>query len=55
MDSLRKLNASDPVKAKEIGEAFKKEFNVPKVVGNITEARHGEFLALAISKAEESL
>ena len=55
MDSLRKLNASDPDKAKEIGEAFKKEFNVPKVVGNITEARHGEFLALAISKAEESL
>ena len=55
MDSLKKLNASDPDKAKEIGEAFKKEFNVPKVVGNITEARHGEFLALAISKAEESL
>ncbi len=55
MDSLKKLNASNPDKAKEIGEAFKKEFNVPKVVGNITEARHGEFLALAISKVEESL
>ena len=55
MDSLRKLNASDPVKAKEIGEAFKKEFNVPQVQGHITEARHGEFLALAISKVEESL
>ena len=55
MDSLKKLNASDPDKAKEIGEAFKKEFNVPKVVGNITEARHGEFLALAISMAEASL
>ena len=55
MDSLRKLNASDPDKAKEIGEAFKKEFNVPKVIGHITEARHGEYLALAISKIDESL
>ena len=34
--------------------AYKKEFNVPKVIGHITEARHGEFLALALSKIAAS-
>jgi len=49
------LYSHHPEKAKELGESFKKQFKVPQVQGHITEARHGEFLALAISKIDESL
>jgi len=55
VDQLKELNALHPEKARELADSFKKEFNVPKVIGHITEARHGEFLALAISKIDESL
>ena len=55
VDQLKELNALHPDKARELADSFKKEFNVPKVIGHITEARHGEFLALAISKIDESL
>lgn len=55
VNQLKELNALHPEKARELADSFKKEFNVPKVIGHITEARHGEFLALAISKIDESL
>jgi len=55
VDQLKELNSLHPEKARELADSFKKEFNVPKVIGHITEARHGEFLALAISKIDESL
>ena len=51
---LKKLNESNPDKAKEIAASFIKEFKVPRVTGYITEARHGEFLSHAISKLEET-
>ena len=50
---LKKLNESNPDKAKEIAASFIKEFKVPRVTGFITEARHGEFLSHAISKINE--
>ena len=50
---LKKLNESNPDKAKEIAASFIKEFKVPRVTGFITEARHGEFLSHAISKVDE--
>jgi len=54
-EQLKELYSHHPEKAKELGEAFKKQFKVPQVQGHITEARHGEFIALAISKIDESL
>ena len=50
MNELKELSEIDPDATKKISEAFKKEFNVPKLSGFITEARHGEFLSHAISK-----
>jgi len=50
---LKKLNESNPDKAKEIAASFIKEFKVPRVTGFITEARHGEFLSHAISKLND--
>ena len=50
MIELKELSETDPDATKKISEAFKKEFNVPKLSGFITEARHGEFLSHAISK-----
>ena len=50
---LKKLNESNPDKAKEIAASFIKEFKVRRVTGFITEARHGEFLSHAISKLNE--
>jgi len=55
VDQLKELNSLHPEKARELADSYKKEFNVPKVIGHITEARHGEFWALAISKIDESL
>jgi len=52
-DELKKLNKTNPDKAKEIAASFIKEFKVPRVTGFITEARHGEFLSHAISKLNE--
>ena len=54
-EQLKELYSHHPNKARELADSFKKEFNVPKVIGHITEARHGEFIALAISKIDESL
>ena len=50
MSELKELSEIDPDATKKISEAFKKEFNVPKLSGFITEARHGEFLSHAISE-----
>ena len=50
MNELKELSETNPDATKKISEAFKKEFNVPKLSGFITEARHGEFLSHAISK-----
>mgnify|MGYP003324448770 CR=1 FL=1 len=55
VEQLKELNALHPEKARELADSYKKEFNVPKVIGHFTEARHGEYLALAISKIDESL
>ena len=49
-DQLKQLMETNPDKAKEIVASFCKEFNVPRLSGFITEARHGEFLSHAISK-----
>ena len=54
-EQLKELYSHHPDKAKELGESFKKQFKVPQVQGYITEVRHGEFIALAISKIDESL
>ena len=51
---LKKLNQTNPDKAKEIAASFIKEFKVPRVTGFITEARHGEFLSHAISKIDDN-
>ena len=51
---LKKLNETNPDKAKEIAASFIKEFKVPRVTGFITEARHGEFLSHAISKIDDN-
>ena len=53
-DQLKELMKTDPDKAKEIAASFIKEFNVPKLTGFITEARHGEFLSHAISKIADN-
>ena len=50
MNELKELSEIDPDAIKKISEAFKKQFNVPKLSGFITEARHGEFLSHAISE-----
>ena len=49
-DQLKELMKTNPDKASEIAISFCKEFDVPKLSGFITEARHGEFLSHAISK-----
>ena len=51
---LKKLNETNPDKAKEIAASFIKEFKVPRVTGFITEARHGELLSHAISKIDDN-
>ena len=53
-DQLKELMKTDPDKAKEIVASFCKEFNVPRLSGFITEARHGEFLSHAISKIADN-
>ena len=53
-DQLKQLMETNPDKAKEIVASFCKEFNVPRLSGFITEARHGEFLSHAISKIADN-
>ena len=57
LDQLKTLQRLHPDKMKAVIEAFKDKFNIKssKISGHITTAEHGEFLALEISKIDESL
>ena len=57
LEQLSTLQQLHPDKMKAVIEAFKDKFNIKssKISGHITTAAHGEFLALEISKIDESL
>ena len=57
LEQLSTLQQLHPDKMKAVIEAFKNKFNIKssKISGHITTAEHGEFLALEISKIDESL
>mgnify|MGYP005710769351 FL=1 len=57
LEQLSTLQQLHPDKMKAVIEAFKDKFNIKssKISGHITNAEHGEFLALEISKIDESL
>ena len=57
LKKLETLHDLHPVKMKELIEAFRKEFGIKdlKITRHITTAEQGEYLALAISKIDESL
>ena len=57
LDKLTQLQQSQPEKLKGVVESFRKKFSIKdtKIVKHITTAEHGEFLALEISKIDESL
>lgn len=54
---LQALHQSNPLKMKDVVESFRKKFSIKdtKITRHITTAEHGEFLALEISKIDESL
>ena len=57
LEQLSTLQQLHPDKMKAVIEAFTNKFNIKssKISGHITTAEHGEFLALEISKIDESL
>jgi len=57
LEQLKTLQQLHPDKMKAIVESFRKKFSInsPTISGRITTAEHGEFLALEISKIDESL
>jgi len=57
LEKLQALHQSNPLKMKELVESFRKKFSITdtKITRHITTAEHGEFLALEISKIDESL
>ena len=57
LEKLQTLHTLHPLKMKELIEAFRKEFGIKdlKITRHITTAIQGEYLALAISKIDESL
>ena len=57
LEQLKTLQQLHPDKMKAIVESFRKRFSInsPTISGHITTAEHGEFLALEISKIDESL
>lgn len=57
LEKLQTLHTLHPLKMKELVEAFRKEFGIKdlKITRHITTAIQGEYLALAISKIDESL
>ena len=57
LEKLQALHDLHPLKMKELIEAFRKEFGIKdlKITRHITTAIQGEYLALAISKIDESL
>ena len=57
LEKLQTLHTLHPEKMKELVEAFRKQFGIKdlKITRHITTAEQGEYLALAISKIDESL
>ena len=57
LEKLQALHQSKPLQMKEVVESFRKKFSIKdtKITRHITTAEHGEFLALEISKIDESL
>ena len=57
LEKLQALHQTKPLKMKEVVESFRKKFSIKdtKITRHITTAEHGEFLALEISKIDESL
>ena len=57
LEKLQALHQSNPLKMKDLVESFRKKFSIKdtKITRHITTAEHGEFLALEISKIDESL
>ena len=57
LKQLSTLQQLHPDKMKALVESFRDKFNIKssKISGHITTAEHGEFLALEISKIDESL
>ena len=57
LEKLQALHQSNPLKMKDVVESFRKKFSIKdtKITRHITTAEHGEFLALEISKIDESL
>ena len=57
LEKLQALHQSNPLKMKDVVESFREKFSIkdPKITRHITTAEHGEFLALEISKIDESL
>ena len=57
LEKLQALHETNAVKMKEIVESFRSKFGIKdtKITRHITTAEHGEFLALEISKIDESL
>ena len=57
LKKLEALHDLHPLKMKELVEAFRKKFGIKdlKIARHITTAEQGEYLALAISKIDESL
>ncbi len=57
LKKLETLHDLHPLKMKELVEAFRKKFGIKdlKIARHITTAEQGEYLALAISKIDESL
>ena len=57
LEKLQALHESKPLQMKDLVESFRKKFSIKdtKITRHITTAEHGEFLALEISKIDESL
>ena len=57
LEQLKTLQQLHPDKMKAIVKSFRNKFSInsPTISGHITTAEHGEFLALEISKIDESL
>ena len=57
LEKLQALHENKPLQMKDLVESFRKKFSIKdtKITRHITTAEHGEFLALEISKIDESL
>ena len=57
LEKLQALHQNNPLKMKDVVESFRNKFGIKdtKITRHITTAEHGEFLALEISKIDESL